>query len=50
MTDEVTKTEVTPEDERRAFLARAAKVTLAVPAAAALLRSKMAKANNSSSI
>ena len=43
------KTEISTEEERREFLARAAKMSLALPAAALLLRSKMAKAATSGS-
>ena len=44
MNDDAKKPEATKEQERRALLARAAKLSLAAPAAAVLLRSKMAKA------
>ena len=47
MTEQDKKPEITQEDDRRAFLARAAKVSLAIPAGAVLLRSKMAKATPS---
>lgn len=39
------KPEIQTAEERRAFLVRAAKLSLAAPAAAVLLRSKMAKAD-----
>ena len=38
------KPEIQAAEERRAFLTRAAKLSLAAPAAAVLLRSKMAQA------
>ena len=44
MSNDAKKPEATVEEERRAFLTRAAKLSLAVPAATVLLRSKMAKA------
>lgn len=44
MSEDAKKPEASTEEERRAFLARAAKLSLAAPAAALLLRSKMAKA------
>ena len=49
MTEQDNNPEITQEDDRRAFLARAAKVSLAIPAGAVLLRSKMAKAQTSGS-
>lgn len=44
MSVEDNKPEIQTAEERRAFLARAAQLSLAAPAAVVLLRSKMAKA------